>query len=137
MGEKFQKLMYSLTQVGIMVTASADKLIKLWKAGVNTHTLSGHTDAVRSLAVISSEEFLSASNDATVRRWSRTGDCLGTFYGHENYIYSVALLSSSATQVKKKISVLLYIVIHYHGQKDLLKCKNFIKMLFYIFSSPG
>ena len=82
-----------------MVTASADKLIKLWKAGVNTHTLSGHTDAVRSLAVISSEEFLSASNDATVRRWSRTGDCLGTFYGHENYIYSVALLSSSPTQV--------------------------------------
>ena len=86
-----------------MVTASADKLIKLWKAGVNTHTLSGHTDAVRSLAVISSEEFLSASNDATVRRWSRTGDCLGTFYGHENYIYSVALLSSSPSQVKKSI----------------------------------
>ena len=88
-----------------MVTASADKLIKLWKAGVNTHTLSGkivtydidvtnpdttagHTDAVRSLAVISSDQFLSAGNDATVRRWSRTGDCLGTYYGHDNYIYS-------------------------------------------------
>ena len=79
--------------------------------------------------MISSEEFLSASNDATVRRWSRTGDCLGTFYGHENYIYSVALLSSSATQVKKKISVLLYIVIHYHGQKDRLRCQNFIKIV--------
>ena len=88
-----------------MVTASADKLIKLWKAGVNTHTLSGHTDAVRSLAVISSEEFLSASNDATVRRWSRTGDCLGTFYGHENYIYSVALFPSSPTQVETKLAV--------------------------------
>ena len=93
-----------------MVTASADKLIKLWKAGVNTHTLSGkivtydidvtnpdttagHTDAVRSLAVISSDQFLSAGNDATVRRWSRTGDCLGTYYGHDNYIYSVAMLT--------------------------------------------
>ena len=31
----------NILQVGIMVTASADKLIKLWKAGVNTHTLSG------------------------------------------------------------------------------------------------
>ena len=92
------------TQVGIMVTASADKLIKLWKAGVNTHTLAGHTDAVRSLAVISSEEFLSASNDATVRRWSRTGDCLGTYYGHENYIYSVALFPSSPTQVENTLA---------------------------------
>ena len=56
--------------------------------------IAGHTDAVRSLAVISSDEFLSAGNDATVRRWSRTGDCLGTYYGHDNYIYSVAILSS-------------------------------------------
>ena len=30
-----------LPEVGVMITASADKLIKLWKAGVNTHTLSG------------------------------------------------------------------------------------------------
>ena len=77
----------------MMITASADKLIKLWKAGVCTHTLSGHTDAVRALAVISSEQFLSASNDATVKRWSRTGDCLSTHYGHNNYIYSIALLA--------------------------------------------
>lgn len=76
-----------------MITASADKLIKLWKAGLCTHTLSGHTDAVRALAVISSEQFLSASNDATVKRWSRTGDCLSTHYGHTNYIYSIALLA--------------------------------------------
>ena len=75
-----------------MVTASADKSIKLWKAGASTHTLTGHTDAVRSLAVISSSEFLSAGNDASVRRWSTSGDCLGTYYGHENYIYSISLL---------------------------------------------
>ena len=94
-----------------MVTASADKLIKLWKAGVNTHTLAGHTDAVRSLAVISSEEFLSASNDATVRRWSRTGDCLGTYYGHENYIYSVALFPSSPTQVETRLAQCSWVMI--------------------------
>ena len=76
-----------------MVTGSADKSIKLWKAGVNTHTLTGHTDAVRAVSVLSGEEFLSAGNDATVRHWSRAGDCLGTYYGHENYIYSLAILS--------------------------------------------
>jgi phospholipase A-2-activating protein len=75
-----------------MVTASADKLIKLWKAGVSPHTLSGHTDAVRSLAVISSSEFLSAGNDASVCRWSTTGDCPGTYYGDDNYIYCISLL---------------------------------------------
>ena len=32
-----------LPEVGIMVTASADRLIKLWKAGVNTHTLAGQS----------------------------------------------------------------------------------------------
>ena len=42
--------------------------------------------------MISSDEFLSAGNDASVRRWSRTGDCLGVFYGHDNYIYSVSIL---------------------------------------------
>ena len=73
-----------------MITASADKLVKLWKAGVNTHTLSGHTDAVRAVSVLSGEEFLSAGNDATVRHWTRAGDCLGTYYGHDNYIYSLS-----------------------------------------------
>ena len=77
-----------------MITASADKLVKLWKAGVNTHTLSGHTDAVRAVSVLSGEEFLSAGNDATVRHWTRAGDCLGTYYGHDNYIYSLSILSA-------------------------------------------
>lgn len=44
--------------------------------------------------MLSSEQFLSASNDATVRHWSRAGDCLGTYYGHENYIYSLAVISA-------------------------------------------
>ena len=74
---------------------------------------SGHTDAVRALAVVDSRQFLSASNDAHVRRWSSSGDCLGTYSGglkfldkvgfcqhhhtysgHTNYIYSLSLLGS-------------------------------------------
>ena len=77
-----------------MVTASADKSIKLWKAGSCIKTLSGHTDAVRSIAVLSGTEFLSAGNDASVRRWNSNGDSLGTYYGHNNYIYSMSLLKS-------------------------------------------
>merc|ERR1719460_69224 len=81
-----------LPEVGVMVTASADKTIKLWKAGKCTNTLKGHTDAVRALAVVDKTQFLSASNDAHVRRWSSSGDCLGTYSGHTNYIYSLSLL---------------------------------------------
>ena len=44
--------------------------------------------------MLSSEQFLSAGNDATVRHWTRAGDCLGTYYGHENYIYSLAIISA-------------------------------------------
>ena len=43
--------------------ASADKTIKMWKAGSCTKTFTGHTDCVRSLAVLTSTEFVSSSND--------------------------------------------------------------------------
>ena len=49
---------------------------------------------MRALAVVDSRQFLSASNDAHVRRWSSSGDCLGTYSGHTNYIYSLSLLGS-------------------------------------------
>jgi len=50
--------------------------------------ISGHTDCVRDLAKLSMEEFLSCSNDATVKRWNvDPGECLETFYGHPSYIY--------------------------------------------------
>lgn len=37
-------------------------------------------------------EFLSCSNDATIRRWLVSGDCLQIYYGHENFVYSIAVL---------------------------------------------
>lgn len=76
------------------MTASADKSIKLWKSGVAINTLTGHTDTVRGLAVISRSEFISTSNDATVRRWNSSGDCLGTYHGQEN-IHRISLLDGS------------------------------------------
>ena len=47
---------------------SADKTIKMWKAGACQMTFTGHSDCVRGLAVLSALEFLSCSND----RYSKT-----------------------------------------------------------------
>ena len=48
---------------------------------------------MRGLAVLSTAEFLSCSNDACVRRWlTATGECTQTYYGHTNYIYTIAAL---------------------------------------------
>lgn len=44
-------------------TASADRTIKIWKAGSCIKTCTGHTDCVRSISVLSSSEFISSSND--------------------------------------------------------------------------
>ncbi|CAB3368543.1 Hypothetical predicted protein [Cloeon dipterum] len=76
----------------LLVTASADKSIKIWEGPKCQKTITGHEDCVRGLAGVSLNEFLSCANDATVRMWTVNGDCLGVFYGHSNYIYSIALL---------------------------------------------
>ncbi|XP_049781944.1 phospholipase A-2-activating protein [Schistocerca cancellata] len=80
---------------GIIVTASADKNIMIWELkGTLIDTLQGHTDCVRGLAVHSEAKVLSCSNDSCVKIWDlEEMSCLGTWYGHENYIYSVALFS--------------------------------------------
>lgn len=74
-----------------ILTASADKTIKLWKEGKVCTTYSGHKDCVRGLAVINPTQFLSCSNDATVIRWSISGELMATYYGHTNFIYGVSV----------------------------------------------
>lgn len=80
-----------------IVTASADKSIKIWEKtkGECIKTIKGHTDVVRDIAVINSYEFLTCSNDATVRKWNIDGQSLGVFYGHENFIYSISVLPTA------------------------------------------
>uniref|UniRef100_A0A674EMB5 Phospholipase A2-activating protein n=1 Tax=Salmo trutta TaxID=8032 RepID=A0A674EMB5_SALTR len=55
------------------------------------HKNTGHEDCVRGLAVVSDLEFFSCSNDATIRRWLVTGECVQVYYSHTNYIYSLAV----------------------------------------------
>lgn len=107
-----------------MLSGSADRSIKLWKAGRCERTFTGespppthpqprralrchartnarwrvapgHEDCVRGLAVISRTEFYSCSNDATVRRWLVTGECLQVHRGHTSYIYSMAVFPNT------------------------------------------
>lgn len=78
------------------ITASADKLIKLWKGTIAKIVFKGHTEAVRALTRINSDDnekasslFASASNDGSVRIWSFEGDSITVLYGHDSYIYSL------------------------------------------------
>uniref|UniRef100_A0A8D0H133 Phospholipase A2 activating protein n=1 Tax=Sphenodon punctatus TaxID=8508 RepID=A0A8D0H133_SPHPU len=80
-----------LPEQGLMLTGSADKTIKLWKAGRCERTFTGHEDCVRGLAILSETEFLSCANDASIRRWNVNGECLQVYYGHTNYIYSISV----------------------------------------------
>ena len=47
---------------------------------------------MRGLAVLSVSEFLSCSNDASVKRWLTTGECIQTCYSHTNFVYSICVL---------------------------------------------
>lgn len=76
-----------------ILSASADKTICLWENTKAICTYHGHTDCVRGLSVMSSTQFLSCSNDSTVKRWEIGGECLQTYYGHKNYVYSVDIFS--------------------------------------------
>lgn len=60
---------------------------------INLHYFfnTGHEDCVRGLAILSETEFLSCANDASIRRWQITGECLEVYYGHTNYIYSISV----------------------------------------------
>lgn len=49
---------------------------------------------MRGLAVLSAAEFLSCSNDGTIRRWLTSGECSAVYAGHDNYVYSIALMAN-------------------------------------------
>ncbi|RWS17113.1 phospholipase A-2-activating protein-like protein [Dinothrombium tinctorium] len=78
--------------VNELLTASADKTLKLWDIGTGKCkvTFTGHSDCVRGITVLSEDQFLSCSNDATVRQWKKSGEPIATFYGHDNFIYSIS-----------------------------------------------
>ncbi|CAL5377236.1 unnamed protein product [Camellia sinensis] len=71
---------------GELVTGSSDTTLKLWKGRTCVHTFVGHTDTVRSLAVMPDLGILSASHDGL---WALTGQVLMEMVGHTSIVYSV------------------------------------------------
>ena len=43
---------------------------------------------------VNSVSRLASANDATIRRWRVSGECVQVYNGHESFVYSVCILSS-------------------------------------------
>jgi WD40 repeat protein len=80
----------------IIASCSQDCSIRLWQvfpdANPEIHTLLGHGSRVWSIAFSPDGRILaSGSEDHTVRLWDvATGDCLGSWQAHENWVRSVS-----------------------------------------------
>ena len=82
--------------------AHGDPTVKLWRranpsANYNcVRTFAGHTDSVRSLAVMENQNIVSGSEDKTIKIWSQsTGECLHTLNGHTGVVNGVAVLPTN------------------------------------------
>jgi len=76
----------------VLLTASADKTIAMWKDGKKIKTITGHEDCVRSLALLPGIGFVSCGNDGAVIVWSNNGDPVQALDGHTSFVYSLATL---------------------------------------------
>lgn len=82
------------------ITGAADKMIFFWNAqGERTKILKGHSDCVRGLIELENNHLLSCSNDATIRVWDESGECIKQLTGHTAYIYSMTLLPSETNNL--------------------------------------
>ena len=90
----------------MIATGSSDSVVAIWRVPKSAFSrgshlyesttplriLRGHTDCVRSLALLDKDRLLSASNDGSLRCWDLdSGTCLSEFYGHTSFVYSVAV----------------------------------------------
>jgi len=80
-------------EAGIL-SAGGDKTVRLWREGAEPLVFTGHTDVVRSLALVPGIGFASASNDGLVKVWTLDGACALSMQASSIFVYSVACLPS-------------------------------------------
>ncbi|KAF2085502.1 putative polyubiquitin binding protein [Saccharata proteae CBS 121410] len=83
-----------------VITGCADKQIRVFHpSGKLIRSIRGSPDVVRALCRLppnhpSGAQFASAGNDAIIRLWTIEGLQIAELHGHENFIYSLAVLPS-------------------------------------------
>ncbi|KAL1616434.1 WD repeat protein Lub1 [Neofusicoccum ribis] len=84
----------------IVITGCADKQIRFFTTdGKLMRSVPGGPDVVRALCRLptdhpSGAQFASAGNDGVIRLWTLEGQQVAELHGHENFIYSLAVLPS-------------------------------------------
>ena len=78
------------TQAGAIVSASADKRVGLWNSSGQKKFVPGHTDVVRSCAILEGGMFASGSADCSVCIRDLHGNVLRTLNGHQHFVFCVA-----------------------------------------------
>jgi len=80
-----------------IISGSGDRTIKIWNShGSLLDTLSGHTNWVTTLILLSSGDLVTAAQDKTIRIWSMMKRdnlfCLKTLHGHQMAVWCLAVL---------------------------------------------
>lgn len=75
------------------MTCGADRTIRKWKGDKQVKCIIAHDDVVRDLVVLPNGDFISCSNDATIKIWDgHTFKTKNVLVGHESFIYSLNVL---------------------------------------------
>ncbi|KAF2834954.1 ubiquitin homeostasis protein lub1 [Patellaria atrata CBS 101060] len=83
-----------------IITGCADRQIRMFHpSGKLVRSIRGGPDVVRALCKLphkhpSTANFASAGNDAVIRLWTIQGKEVGQLHGHENFIYSLGVLTT-------------------------------------------
>lgn len=80
----------------LMITGSADKSIKFWKAGQCVFTIEqAHSQAIRDIQLFGQDHFISTGNDGDVKWWKINGETavmLRSIRAHEHFVYSLTVI---------------------------------------------
>ncbi|XP_073990429.1 phospholipase A2 activator protein isoform X2 [Rhodnius prolixus] len=121
----------------MLLSASADKTINVyaWPELDVVRILTGHDDCVRDLAELSADEFLSCSNDGTIRKWNaKTGAMLAILFTSDDFLYSIDSTKDGSIIVSGGENNTLVVMDGNSGQVQIMKlpsltvCDGYIRI---------